>query len=63
MVDSVSFPLQPRDGIADANCHSLRALVAKRDWDEIAEIGKARKSPIGWEVSWRIPGLMWPSIR
>ena len=30
---------------------SLRALVAKRDWDEIAEVAKARKSPIGWEVS------------
>lgn len=29
----------------------LRALVAKRDWNEIEEIGKARKSPIGWEVS------------
>ncbi|KAL8417667.1 hypothetical protein RB594_001354 [Gaeumannomyces avenae] len=29
----------------------LRALVAKRDWNEIEEIAKARKSPIGWEVS------------
>ncbi|CAI4219096.1 unnamed protein product [Parascedosporium putredinis] len=27
----------------------LRALVAKRDWDEIAEVAKAKKSPIGWE--------------
>ncbi|TLD04900.1 uncharacterized protein PgNI_09463 [Pyricularia grisea] len=27
----------------------LRALVAKRDWNEIEEISKARKSPIGWE--------------
>lgn len=29
----------------------LRALVAKRDWGELEEIGKNRKSPIGWEVS------------
>jgi hypothetical protein len=28
----------------------LRALVAKRDWNEIEEIAKNRKSPIGWEV-------------
>lgn len=28
----------------------LRALVAKRDWGELEEIGKAKKSPIGWEV-------------
>ncbi|RYP17815.1 hypothetical protein DL765_004299 [Monosporascus sp. GIB2] len=27
----------------------LRALVAKRDWNEIEEIAKSRKSPIGWE--------------
>ncbi|RYP92214.1 hypothetical protein DL770_001633 [Monosporascus sp. CRB-9-2] len=27
----------------------LRALVAKRDWNEIEEIAKGRKSPIGWE--------------
>ncbi|KAF5000719.1 hypothetical protein FGRMN_1560 [Fusarium graminum] len=27
----------------------LRALVAKRDWNEIEEISKTRKSPIGWE--------------
>ncbi|KAI9796995.1 MAG: hypothetical protein M1825_006274, partial [Sarcosagium campestre] len=27
----------------------LRALVAKRDWAELEEMGKARKSPIGWE--------------
>ncbi|KAI0816380.1 vacuolar protein sorting-associated protein [Xylaria sp. FL0064] len=27
----------------------LRALVAKRDWNEIEEIAKNRKSPIGWE--------------
>ena len=29
----------------------LRALVAKRDWNELEEIGKNRRSPIGWEVS------------
>lgn len=28
----------------------LRALVAKRDWGELEEISKVRKSPIGWEV-------------
>ncbi|KAL1892019.1 Vacuolar protein sorting-associated protein 16 [Ceratocystis pirilliformis] len=28
----------------------LRALVAKRDWAEITEISKQRKSPIGWEA-------------
>lgn len=28
----------------------LRALVAKRDWGELEEISKAKKSPIGWEV-------------
>ncbi|KAH6670239.1 vacuolar protein sorting-associated protein [Plectosphaerella plurivora] len=27
----------------------LRALVAKRDWNEIEDIAKAKKSPIGWE--------------
>ncbi|KAL1996195.1 hypothetical protein VTN49DRAFT_247 [Thermomyces lanuginosus] len=27
----------------------LRALVAKRDWGELEEISKAKKSPIGWE--------------
>lgn len=26
----------------------LRALVAKRNWDEIEDIGKSRKSAIGW---------------
>jgi hypothetical protein len=31
----------------------LRALVAKRDWGELEEIGKVKKSPIGWEVSLR----------
>lgn len=29
----------------------LRALVAARLWGEVEEIGKSRKSPIGWEVS------------
>lgn len=28
----------------------LRALVAKRDWGELEEIGKNKRSPIGWEV-------------
>ncbi|KAL2206378.1 vacuolar sorting protein [Sarocladium strictum] len=27
----------------------LRALVAKRDWNEIEDISKTKKSPIGWE--------------
>ncbi|KAF2835369.1 vacuolar protein sorting-associated protein 16 [Patellaria atrata CBS 101060] len=27
----------------------LRALVAKRDWSELEEVAKHRKSPIGWE--------------
>ncbi|KAK2592558.1 Vacuolar protein sorting-associated protein 16 [Conoideocrella luteorostrata] len=27
----------------------LRALVAKRDWNEIEDIAKNKKSPIGWE--------------
>ncbi|RYC63410.1 hypothetical protein CHU98_g2808 [Xylaria longipes] len=27
----------------------LRALVARRDWNEIEDIAKSRKSPIGWE--------------
>ncbi|UKZ68569.1 uncharacterized protein TrAtP1_009594 [Trichoderma atroviride] len=29
----------------------LRALVAKREWGEIEDIAKAKKSPIGWAVS------------
>lgn len=33
----------------------LRALVAKRDWGELEEIGKAKKSPIGWEVRYMAP--------
>lgn len=28
----------------------LRAMVAKRDWGELEEIAKIKKSPIGWEV-------------
>ena len=36
--------LHPTDNI-------IRALVAKRDWNEVEEIYKNRKSPIGWEVS------------
>lgn len=31
----------------------LRALVAKRDWGELEEINKNKKSPIGWEVRFR----------
>jgi len=27
----------------------LRALVAKRDWSELEEWSKTKKSPIGWE--------------
>ncbi|KAJ5101959.1 hypothetical protein NUU61_004181 [Penicillium alfredii] len=27
----------------------LRALVAKRDWGELEELAKTKKSPIGWE--------------
>lgn len=29
----------------------LRALVGRRDWREIEDVGKNRKSPIGWQVS------------
>lgn len=29
----------------------LRALVSRRDWRELEDISKTRKSPIGWEVS------------
>lgn len=41
--------------------YRLRALVAKRDWNEIEEIAKSRKSPIGWEVSVSFPLLPSPS--
>jgi hypothetical protein len=27
----------------------LRALVAKRDWNELEELAKLKKSPVGWE--------------
>ena len=30
----------------------LRALVTRRDWRELEEMSKTRKSPIGWEVRW-----------
>lgn len=36
----------------------LRALVAKRDWGELEEIAKVKKSPIGWEVSQDIISLV-----
>lgn len=36
----------------------LRALVAKRDWGELEEIAKIKKSPIGWEVSEDIISLV-----
>lgn len=29
----------------------LKALVSRRDWRELEELGKAKKSAIGWEVS------------
>ena len=29
----------------------LRALVSRRDWRELEDMSKLRKSPIGWEVS------------
>lgn len=29
----------------------LRALVARRDWNELEEISRLKKSPIGWQVS------------
>ena len=29
----------------------LRALIVRRDWRELEELSKTRKSPIGWEVS------------
>ena len=35
----------------------LRGLVAKRDWGELEEISKVKKSPIGWEVSILDPSL------
>lgn len=35
----------------------LRGLVAKRDWGEIEEWSKTKKSPIGWEVRSNIQHL------
>jgi hypothetical protein len=32
----------------------LRALVSRRDWRELEDLSKTRKSPIGWEVSFHI---------
>lgn len=37
----------------------LRALVVKRDWGELEEIAKIKKSPIGWEVRSRIPNYLY----
>lgn len=36
----------------------LRALVAKRDWGELEEIAKTKKSPIGWAVSWNWDSML-----
>lgn len=53
-MDSVrlNLPHPPLKGQQHPNKHktSLQALVAKRDWNEIEEISRQRKSPIGWEV-------------
>ena len=35
----------------------LRALVSKRDWRELEEIGKGKKSAIGWEVRFTVSQL------
>ena len=32
----------------------LRALVARRDWNELEEVSRLKKSPIGWEVGFFI---------
>lgn len=40
-----------------ASRYRLRALVAKREWNEIEEISKTKKSPIGWEVRIATPAL------
>lgn len=38
--------------MANTDCpRRLRALVAKREWNEIEEIARAKRSPIGWQVS------------
>lgn len=39
----------------------LRALVKRRDWNEIEELGKLKKSPIGWEV--RFPMLLYHHLK
>lgn len=55
MVDSVRVETLNLEVLAayDANHlrNRLRALVARRDWNEIEDIAKNKKSPIGWEVS------------
>ena len=59
MVDQVSHSYQhihPEHFDLVTLCR-LRALVAKREWNEIEEIAKAKKSPIGWEVSHIDPEL------
>lgn len=40
----------------------LRALVSRRDWNELEEISKSRKSPIGWEVSTFFSLLVKPEL-
>lgn len=40
----------------------LRALVAKRDWRELEELSKGKKSAIGWEVSCSHPHLDCPLL-
>lgn len=59
MVDSVSGRLFTPD-FPDkmANTGRLRALVAKREWNEIEDIARAKRSPIGWEVSVSVQGLV-----
>jgi hypothetical protein len=48
-VDKVSL-LSTLEGLL-LTISRLRALVAKRDWNELEEWSKTRKSPIGWEVN------------
>lgn len=45
------MPLLLRCQVSRLTFFRLRALVAKRDWNEIEEIARSKKSPIGWEVS------------
>jgi len=35
----------------------LRALVVRRDWRELEDLSKTKKSPIGWEVSFTVEKL------